>query len=252
MNDLSTAQWCRTAVRRISRGSSRLATLAGQRAARTGGRWWSAITGWVGAASGLAWALRVAVLVLTALVLRKVAVSIGAGLAARADSARWLLWPIAIAWIIAAYRTGHPDWTPTEQPEQPAEPEELHQEPDEDTPPAPEAFLPNLQDLRDAVRRVGTPHAHITTLAADLDTTPDRVREALARWGIPVEPVRMRGRGSSTGVKGDHFPAPAAPPAGVVAAGQPANNNDNNTVVERRAEGAHITVTPARQDTTAA
>ncbi|MFI7239688.1 hypothetical protein [Streptomyces cyaneofuscatus] len=252
---MTTAQWCRAAARRISRGSSRLATLAGQRAARTGGRRWSAITGWVGAASGLAWVLRVAALILAALVLRKVAFSVAAGLTARADSARWLLWPLAIAWIIAAYRTGHPDWTPNEQPEQPADSDEpATQETDEDTQPgsAPEAFLPHLQDLREAVWKVGTPHAHITALAADLNTTPDRVRESLTKWGIPVEPVRMRGRGSSTGVKGDHFPAPATPPGGVVAAGQPANNNDNNATVQYHAGGAHITVTPPRQDTAAA
>ncbi|MET9701695.1 hypothetical protein [Streptomyces griseus] len=130
--------------------------------------------------------------------------------------------------------------------------------PDEDDDreePAPAANQPpplTLQEVREAVSRVGTPHAHLAVLADALGTTTDRVREVLAEHHIPVEPVRMRGRGTSTGVKAGHFPAPAAAPEGVVVAGQPANNNTNNTTVQHHAGGAHITVTPARQDTTAA
>lgn len=247
---MTTVEWCRDAARRISRGSGRLCTLAVQRATRAGSSCWQGITGWLGGVSGLAWAFRMALLVLAALVLRKVGISIAGALLQRAEAARWLLWPLSIAWFLAAYRFGRAGWEPATAP---AEPPDEHEQPDEPAPPpATEPHLPTLGDLGESVRRIGTPHAHITALADDLGTTTDRVREALTTWGIPVEPVRMRRRGSSTGVKEDHFPAPAAPSGGVVAAGQPANNNDNNTTVTRHAGGAHITVTPARQDTRAA
>ncbi|MEU0157947.1 hypothetical protein ABZ154_03640 [Streptomyces sp. NPDC006261] len=154
---------------------------------------------------------------------------------------RWpsVLWVLVPVWCWAAIR---------------AIPKETAEQPDGDAKgpePAPAAEappLPTLQDIREAVSRVGTPHAHLAVLAEALGTTTDRVREVLAEHSIPVEPVRMRGRGSSTGVKADHSPAPAAAPEGVVAAGQPANNNINNTTVQHHAGGAHITVTPARQE----
>lgn len=155
---------------------------------------------------------------------------------------RWpaVLWVAVPLWCWAAIRA-----IPKEAAEQPGED-------DENSGPAPAAEqappLPTLQDVRDAVSRVGTPHAHLTSLAESLGTTTDRVREVLAERGIPVDPVRMRGRGTSTGVKAGHFPAPAAAPESVVAAGQPANNNTNNTTVQSHAGGAHITVTPARQE----
>ncbi|MCI4045116.1 DUF3742 family protein [Streptomyces sp. TRM75563] len=157
---------------------------------------------------------------------------------------RWpaVLWVAVPVWCWAAIRA-----IPTETAEQPAN-EEGGSEPA----PAAEqpSALPTLQDVRDAVSKVGTPHAHLAVLAEALGTTTDRVREVLAEHDIPVEPVRMRGRGSSTGVKADHFPAPAAPSGDVVAAGQPANNNTNNVTVQHNAGGAHITVTPARQEAT--
>lgn len=159
---------------------------------------------------------------------------------------RWpaVLWLAVPLWCWAAIRA-----IPKATAEQPKGEEK-------DSEPAPAAEqgppLPALQDVREAVSRVGTPHAHLAVLAEALGTTTDRVREVLAEHSIPVEPVRMRGRGTSTGVKAGHFPAPAAAPESVVAAGQPANNNTNNTTVQHHAGGAHITVTPARQDTTAA
>ncbi|WP_420169021.1 hypothetical protein [Streptomyces violaceoruber] len=137
---------------------------------------------------------------------------------------RWpaALWVLVPLWCWAAVRA-----IPKAEPEQPAEvPVEADDEPD--PAPAPGPPMPTLTDLSDTVSRVGTPHAHLAVIAEALDTTTDQVREALTQHGIPVEPVRMRGRGSSTGVKGDHFPAPAAPSATVVAAGQPNNNNANN------------------------
>ncbi|MFY0511814.1 hypothetical protein ACOMD4_15730 [Streptomyces anulatus] len=155
---------------------------------------------------------------------------------------RWpsVLWLAVPVWCWAAIRA-----IPTETAEQP-------EDEGGDSGPAPAAEeappLPTLQDVREAVSRVGTPHSHLAVLAEALGTTTDRVREVLAEHHIPVEPVRMRGRGSSTGVKADHFPTPAAPSDGVVAAGQPDNNNTNNTTTVHHAGGAHITVTPARQE----
>ncbi|WP_069743047.1 hypothetical protein [Streptomyces sp. EN23] len=141
---------------------------------------------------------------------------------------RWpaVLWALVPLWCWAAIRA-----IPKETAEQPTDEED-------DSEPAPAAVealaLPTLQDVSDAVSKVGTPHAHLAVLAEALGTTTDRVREALAEHRIPVEPVRMRGRGSSTGVKAGRFPAPVAAPGGVVAAGQPANNNDNNTAAPFR------------------
>lgn len=263
--DMTTTEWLRAATARISRGSGRLCTIIARRITAKGlakGRaWWAGITGWLGDASGLAWLLRLALLLLGALILRKILTAVALGIGHRADSARWLLWPLLIAWIIAAYRVGHPGWEPKPEPdpkpEQPADKEEEENgdqdEPDEDERPVepeqelpPPPPLPSLEDLRVAVATVGTPHAHITVLAETLGTTPDRVREALAQWTIPVEPVRMKGRGSSTGVKGDPFPAPLpaqeSPPEFVVAAGQPPNNDNNNgPTVDRSAWGITIT-----------
>lgn len=88
--------------------------------------------------------------------------------------------------------------------------------------------VPTFHELCESLARVGTPHAHIAVLAHDLGTTPERVREALDACGVQVEAVRMQGRGSSTGVKGDALPSPRPAPGGVVAAGQPANNDNNN------------------------
>lgn len=261
---MTTAQWLRAAAARISRGSGRLCTLIARRITGKGlakGRsWWAGITGWLGEASGLAWILRLALLLLGALVLRKILTAIALGIGHRADSARLLLWPLLIAWIIAAYRVGHPDWEPKPEPtpespsKQPADEEDDDQaEPDKDESPVepepelpPPPLLPNIEDLRIAMAEVGTPHAHITALAEQIGTTPDRVREALAKWHIPIEPVRMKGRGSSTGVKGDPFPTPLPdqelPSESVVAAGQTANNDNNNGPTVDRSEWG-ITIT---------
>ena len=182
-------------------------------------------------------------------------------LAAAAYGAWWLLrrwpnilWAAVPLWCWAAIRA---------IPEEAAVPKQADTDTDtgqeteeegeeEEFTPAPEAPLPSPLDVCEAVWRVGTPHAHLAVLAEALDTTTDRVREVLAAKGIPVEPVRMKGRGSSTGVKASHFPTPATPSDGVVAAGQPANNNTNNVVVTRDHSGAQITVTPIRKDVNAA
>lgn len=263
MSDQTTAQWLRAAVDRIAVGSSRICLVCAhqltQKVRAKGRAWKAGITGWLGEANGLNWAFRVALLVGGALIIRKIAggILVGLGGLTQAPAARWLLWPTATVWIITAYRIGHPDWTPktTTPADDSAEPEQAEAQQDaeaEQTTAAPGAPLPSPLDVCEAVWRVGTPHAHLAVLAEALGTTTDRVREVLAAKGIPVEPVRMRGRGSSTGVKAGHFPTPAAPSVGVVAAGQPTNNDNNNDVaVTRDHSGAQITVTPIRRDTAA-
>lgn len=239
----TTAQWLRAAAERIATGSSRICLVCArqlaQRLLAKGRSWKDGVSGWLGEAEGLNWAFRVALLVGGALILRKVGggIIVSLGHALQSPTARWLLWPAAAVWVIAAYRIGHPDWEPKAPPapapaadpvvDDVAQPEET---PLPEPPVAPPG--PSLRDLHDALARLGTPHAHIAVLAEDLDTTPERVRETLLAAGIPAEPVRMRGRGSSTGVRGGSIPSPLGSPegapGGVVAAGQPANNNDNN------------------------
>ncbi|MEV8396672.1 hypothetical protein [Streptomyces niveus] len=157
-----------------------------------------------------------------------------------------LRWLLTTVWCWCAYRAARPGKTtvgapagggdsslgpPVDQPDPAVE---------ENRMPAPEAHRPSYTALHDVVARVGTPHVHIAVLAAELGTTGERVREALALHDIPVEPVRMRGRGSSTGVRGDHFPTPPRPSGipsdGVVGAGQNANNDNNNGPVVHRTE----------------
>ncbi|MFE4691244.1 hypothetical protein ACFRH6_14440 [Streptomyces sp. NPDC056749] len=263
MSDQTTAQWLRAAVDRIAMGSSRICLVCARQLAQKlwakGRAWKQGISGWLGEASGLNWAFRVALLVGGALIIRKLAggILVGLGGLTQVPAARWLLWPAATVWIITSYRIGHPNWTPktTTPADDSTEPEQGEGQQNaeaEQTTATPDAPLPSPLDVCGAVWRVGTPHAHLAVLAEELDTTTDRVREVLATKGIPIEPVRMRGRGSSTGVKASHFPTPAAPSDGVVAAGQPTNNDNNNVRVERHANGAHITVTPGRQDVNAA
>lgn len=155
---------------------------------------------------------------------------------------RWLMWP-GVAWFLfAAWRAaapsaedeepeGEPEEETTEDGKEPGSGQEQSEAAAQQVPAGPP--LPNLPDLRIALARVGTPHAHLAVLAAAIGTAPERVREALERWEIPIEAVRMRGRGTSTGVKGGPVvhPSLALRPedAAVVAAGQPANSNDNNT-----------------------
>jgi hypothetical protein len=100
--------------------------------------------------------------------------------------------------------------------------------------------VPTFHELCESLARVGTPHAHIAVLAHDLGTTPERVREALDACGVQVEAVRMQGRGSSTGVKGDALPTPRSTLGGVVGAGQPANNDNNNASATTPEKGLRV------------
>ena len=253
MSAPSTMQWIRQAGQRLSTGSGRLATHLIRRTVHVGRRLWQRAAGWLGEASGLGWLLRLAALLAMAALLRKIVAAIAIGVYARVESgaAPWLMWGAAGLWVVAAYRCGRDGWKPKKpaapetqtDDEQPAEAAEEHLEDDvEET--STEPLLPGLPDLRISLAKVGTPHAHVAVLAADLGTTPERVREALEKWDVPVEPVRLRGRGSSTGVKGGPsvHPALALRPedVAVVAAGQTANNNDNNAEEPTPEKGVRV------------
>ncbi|MFH9761331.1 hypothetical protein ACH4MJ_04250 [Streptomyces anulatus] len=111
------------------------------------------------------------------------------------------------------------------------------------------------EQLAVALHEIGAPHAHLAALATHLDTTPARVREGCAHAGIPIAGgVRMKGAGVSTGVRMKDFPPlsspDAAPSAPVVVAGQSATTTATGPTVTHHAGGAHITVTPARQEAT--
>lgn len=170
--------------------------------------------------------------------------------------APWALAPAAGVWLVASLYAK----APAEQEEEEGEEEKgaapaaegrtSSEEPEPAgaaAPPVEEPPLPSHQDLHEALSRVGTPHAHIAVLAEDLGTTAERVRAALARLSVPVQDVRMRGRRSSTGVRGDRFPAPpltpGAPSVGVVGAGQSANNDNNDTLSTVHREGLVIAYT---------
>ncbi|MFJ9037458.1 hypothetical protein ACIRF8_12825 [Streptomyces sp. NPDC102406] len=250
----TTMQWIRRAGQRLSTGSSRLATHIATRALARARRLWHRCYGWVSAVSGVEWLLRVAVLVALAWVVRKVltAVTIGVSRTAAEGGAPWLMWGSAGVWIIAAYRCGHPDWKPKPLSTDESSADETPAD-EEDRKPGVEhastgPLLPILPDLRIALARVGTPHAHLAVLAADIGTTPERVREALEKWEIPIEAVRMQGRGTSTGVKGGPAMHPALVPgpddAAAVAAGQPTNNNSNNADKDEPQEGVRVVRRP--------
>ncbi|MET8746833.1 hypothetical protein [Streptomyces sp. NPDC004728] len=171
-------------------------------------------------------------------------------------AAPWALAPAAGAWLVASLYAK----PPAEQEEEEGQEEEeaapaaeattSSEEPEPAgaaAPPIEEPPLPSHQDLHAALSRVGTPHAHIAVLAEDLETTAERVRAALLRLSVPVQDVRMQGRGSSTGIRGDRFPAPpptpGTPSVGVVDAGQSANNDNNNTPIKARREGPLVVYT---------
>ncbi|MFK0140694.1 hypothetical protein [Streptomyces murinus] len=238
----TTMQWLRTAVDRVAVGSSRLALHSARRTAQRARTAFQRSRGWVGDSKNTAdKLLRLALLLGAAALTRKIGTKIGMWAYHRLESGAWswLLWATAITWTIAAYRTGRDDWTPkgtAPADEEPAEDQPDTDEPETATESAPAGPpLPTIADLRVSLAKVGTPHAHVAVLATDLGTTPDRVREALDKQEIPVEPVRMQGRGTSTGVKGGPAAHPALTPrpadVAVVAAGQPGNNNSNNGYV---------------------
>lgn len=243
----TTMQWLRTAGTRVSAGSGRLILHLARRAVEFGRRWYEAIAAWVGKSTGVWWLVKVAFLLLIASRVRIILVAVGERAADRLHSAPPgpLLFTAAALWLIAAYRAGRDGWEPKQRskPEQPANEPNGEEQPEDSVVQPPDAApLPTFPQLRESLARVGTPHAHIAVLAEDLGTTAEQVREALDRCGVNVEPVRMRGRGSSTGIKGGSLPAPRPAPDGVVAAGHPANNDNNNS--DETAPGERFRVVP--------
>ncbi|MET9142427.1 hypothetical protein [Streptomyces sp. NPDC004042] len=243
MSAPTTTEWLRTAADRLAVGSGRLAT-------RYVGRALATSTAWVGRWPG--WLKAGAVLVALARG-PQVLARLGDWAHARAASGAWApgLFTTAGLWAVAAYRAGRADRQPAGESTTPVreggeEPAASESGPDDDAgeQPSAEPLLPGLPDLRTALLRVGTPHAHLAVLAAAIGTTPDRVREALDRWEIPVEAVRMQGRGTSTGVKGGPAAHPALAPrpddVADVAAGQPGNNSNNNAPDIPAEEGLRV------------
>ncbi|MFB6813101.1 hypothetical protein ACFCV8_00940 [Streptomyces sp. NPDC056347] len=284
MSEQTTAQWLRAAGNRIATGSSRICLICARRAAKKatakGRSAYDGIKDWLGESEGIAWLIKVAMLVGGGLVLRKVLLSLftGLGALAQSDSWRWLLWPAGAAWLIAAYRIGHPDWKPPADPvdEQPASAEK--EAPAEETPPtaevpetpteAPPADQPHpsitmtssqVGRLLHDVYTEGS-GVHLAALAERLDqaefmghpaarwATRD-VRVLLTRHSIRIRPgVRVPPVGGREGVhKEDFLPllstAPGDPVVAVVAAGQSNNNNDNNNTSTTHREGVTITLT---------
>ncbi|WP_327671847.1 MULTISPECIES: hypothetical protein [unclassified Streptomyces] len=234
----STMQWIRRAGQRLSTGSGRLATHLATRALGTGRRLWDRCRTWLAEVSGVAWLVRVAVLLGVAWILQKIAAVLAVGLARTvADGgAPWLMWGAALVWIVAAYRCGRPGWTPKPTP-------------DEETPGTDEEAVPTGRApaewppispvaLVAAVRDVGTPHAQLKPLAEHLRTTTDAVRAAAAAQGWPVKDVRMQGRSASAGLA---WPPPELPPLDdVVGAGQRADDNDDDTSEEGPEKGLRV------------
>ncbi|TGZ14725.1 hypothetical protein DV517_62080 [Streptomyces sp. S816] len=238
----TTMQWLRTAIDRVAVGSSRLALHSARRTVQRACTAFQRSRGWVGDSKNTAdKLLRLALLLGAAALTRKIGTKTALWAYHRVESGAWwwLLWAAAITWAIAAYRAGHPDWKPKHAEPAGADPGDEQSEtgePEQAVEKAPAGPpLPTIADLRVALARVGTPHAHVAVLATHIGTTPERVREALDAQQIPVEPVRMQGRGTSTGVKGGPAAHPALAPrpddVAVVAAGQPGNNNSNNGYV---------------------
>ncbi|WP_394425459.1 hypothetical protein [Streptomyces sp. SGAir0957] len=161
--------------------------------------------------------VRAALLLAAAFIVRKIATAVGGGLYRRIEDAEtpWLLWAAAAWWIVSAYRAGAKDWKPKRpaippepaesQAEPEAEPEAKAEEKDGEQPAADGAQekaepaagaapadppRPILSDLRIALARIGTPHAHLAALAADIGTTPERVRRS---WTSTRSPSRRCG-----------------------------------------------------------
>ncbi|MEU6661244.1 hypothetical protein [Streptomyces sp. NPDC046821] len=223
----TTTQWIRRAAQRLSTGSARLATHLSGRALGQGRRIWHRCWSWLAEASGVAWLLRLAVLLAAAWILRKIATTVATGLAHTIADRRlpWLMWGAAVAWIIGAYRYGRPDWEPKTPPAEPEPPAEQEPTASAGTP----AVSPTA--LVATVRDIGTPHAHLKPIAEYLHTTTDEVRATAAAMGWPVKDVRMQGRSSTAGLRWDEVPPPPEtdPYPGVVGAGQRADDNDDDS-----------------------
>lgn len=238
MSAPTTMQWLRQAGHRLSAGSGRLSALLAAGALRRAQAVWRRGASWLGESTGLAWLLRLGLLLLAAAIVRKAVTAVGVALYERAASgaAPGLLWGAAAVWVVAAYRVGRDGWTPKQaHAVEEAVPEGGKEQPGPDpaaSSPPPAAPLPvSPVALVAAVRDIGTPHAQLKPLAEHLGTTTDAVRAAAARDGWPVKDVRMQGRSASAGLRWDEVPSPhpAGPFPGVVGAGQAADDDNDDT-----------------------
>lgn len=133
----------------------------------------------------------------------------GVGLLAAAPV---LWWPLAIVWLIACWCA-----TPTEA----AVDEDEETDGEVDT----AGFLAELHRLTPGPKD----RIHLAQVAEALDLDPADVRDLCAAAAIPTGPVRVRGRGSSTGIKAEDLPPVATPLTGdVVGVVAPGHSNNNN------------------------
>lgn len=223
MSAPTSAQWLRAAAARIAAGSQILARERTRRLVRWVRSVWKRTMAWLGEASGIAWAVRLAVLLAAAWVLRKIGVALAVAVARKLETSSWLMWPALALWLIAAWRAGNP--------KRPAPAAAAEEEPVAEDGPAEGMTVDEIRALLITVFRLD-PQVHITVLAERLTETTGRpweaadVRAAVETAGGRVERgVRMPGRSPSTGVRRTTLPdpSPAPPPspvAGVVVAGQ--------------------------------
>jgi hypothetical protein len=143
-----------------------------------------------------------------------------------------LMFPLSVWWIVAAYRKGKP------------EEKSAVVSPQESSEPAVERD--DSPEVLAVLRKQADPHVHLAVVAKALGTDTAHVREVLARAGVPISDVRMRGRGVSTGVKAQDIPSPSPSPAPsehVVGPGQ-TNNNDTELSISRFPSGAQVISVP--------
>lgn len=252
MNAPTSRAWLRAAAQRLTLGSRRIAVHLTRRITAWIRDTWARTMAWLSDATGIAWAVRLCVLLAAAWILRQVGLAVVGAAARRLDTSAWLLWPTAGVWIIAAWRAGHPDWQPRTAPAAAA-----GEAPEPQPDPAPVSLAKpaaghSLDDALDAARRLGTPHCHLAVIDDALDAPPGTARGLFTAAGIPISDVRMRGRGTSTGVRGRDIPPLSSPsPEGdatVVGAGQGANNDNNNNRLRVREEaGMTIILDPSER-----
>lgn len=249
MKTPTSREWLRAAAQRIATGSERITSHHIKRAVTWVRDTWARTMAWLSDASGIAWAVRLCVLLAAAWILRKVGLGVAGWGARRVQASSGLLWAVLALWLIAAWRVGHPDWRPrpapaaAEAPEPEAEPEPVSLAKEH---PA----GPSLDDVLVTAITMGTPHIHLTAIEHHLGAPQGSVRRVLTEAGIPITDVRMKGRGTSTGVRGDDIPAPASPSQAATddadGAGQDDNNSNNGGNKPPYREGMSIIPDPQR------
>jgi hypothetical protein len=216
----TTMQWLRTAVNRIRIGTGVLARSLIQRGHKAGHNrargLGQVIRGWLGESTGLLdsvvrWGM-LAAAVWVASVIGRLTLGMGAHALA---GARWLMWPAATVYVVAAYRSGDPEAKLQPEEGSDAAPEGSDEGDTADLP-----FVPRLVFLAMLYAELGDGRAvHLAHMA-----------KALARhypehaWDVPsvaalcashqittADKVRAHGKGATRGVRREALP----PPSGV-------------------------------------